>query len=173
MRQNVDRWRDMMQRAGLILTVALSLICGGEGPAFAQMMMRSPNINIQSRIPSLAVPRMDPSLAGRGMVGVATGNSLRIRPDCGHGYCLDQPVVSTDGRSSGKSKGRGNATDGAVNTQAVANEIVAEIDGTLSDVQADALARRHGLRRVESQSLSLLGSTLALFRLTSRRTLKA
>ncbi len=174
MTRNLASRQDKMQRRVLILTAALSLlVCGGEGPAFAQMMMRSPNINIQSRIPSLAVPRMDPSLAGRGMVGVATGNSLRIRPDCGGGYCMGQPVVSTDGRSSGKSKGRGNATDGVVNTQAVANEIVAEIDGTLSEVQADALARRHGLRRVESQSLSLLGSTLALFRLTSRRTLEA
>jgi Subtilase family len=167
-------WRDVMRRAGLILTAALSLlICGGEGPAFAQMMMRSPNINIQSRIPNMAVPRMDPSLGNRGMVGVATGSSLRIRPDCGGGYCTDQPAVSTDGRSSGKSKGRGNATDNAINAQAVANEIVAEIDGTLSDAQADALARRHGLRRVESQSFSLIGSTLALFRLNGGRTLQA
>ena len=174
MTRNVASRKDKMQRRGLILTAALSLlICSGAGPAFAQMTMRSPSINIQSRMPSLAVPRMDPSLAGRGMVGVATGNSLRVRPDCGGGYCTDQGVVSADGRSSAKSKGRNNATDGSINTQAVANELVAEIDGTLSDVQADALVRRHGLRRVESQSFSLLGSTLALFRLSSRRTLEA
>src|SRR5579863_595471 len=166
-------WWSVMRHQGLIVVAVSSLLICGEGPAFAQMMMRSPSINIPSRIPNMSVPRMDPSLAGRGMVG-ATGNSLRIRPDCGvaGGYCNDQPVVSADGRS-GKSKGRGNAADGSINTQAVANELVAEIDGTLSEAQADSLARRHGLRRVESQSFSLLGSTLALFRLTNRRTLDA
>jgi Subtilase family len=163
-----------MRRQAWILVSVLSLLSCGEGPAFAEMMVRSPSINIQSRIPSMSVPRMDPSLAGRGMVG-AMGNRLRIRPDCGpaSGYCIDQPVVSADGHSSGKSRGRGNAGGGSVNTQAVANELIAEIDGTLSQLQADALARRHGLRRVESQSFSLLGSTLALFRLANRRTLEA
>ncbi len=173
MTQDIANRQKMIQRWGLVLIAAWTLlICGGDSRAFAQMMMRSPTINIQSRIPSVAVPRMDPSLAGRGMVGVAIGNSLRIRPDCADGYCVDQRVVSTGGRSSGRSKGRGNSSDGSINAQAVPNEIVAEIDGTLSDVQADALARRHGLRRVESQSFSLLGSTLALFRLSSRRTLE-
>ena len=158
------------------MVTVLSLLICGEDPAFAQMMMRSPNNNIQSRVPGLAAPRSDPGLAVSGMVGVAIGSSLRIRPDCRavnrSGYCLDQPVVSADSRSSGKSKGR-NAADGSINTQAVANELVAEIDGTLSEVQANALARRHGLRRVESQSFPLLGSTLALFRLTGGRTLQA
>ena len=37
----------------------------------------------------------------------------------------------------------------------VANEIVAEIDGALTDAQADELARRHGLARLRSQNFRL------------------
>jgi subtilisin family serine protease len=46
---------------------------------------------------------------------------------------------------------------------------VAEIDSALSNPQADALARRHGLVRVESRNFPLLGSTIGLFRIADRR----
>ena len=51
----------------------------------------------------------------------------------------------------------------------IANELVAEIDGSLSDAQADELARRHGLARLQSQNFPLIGSTIGLFRITDRR----
>ena len=57
----------------------------------------------------------------------------------------------------------------ALDRRTVASEIVAEIDGALSDAQADELARRHGLVRLESQNFPLIGGTIGLFRVTDRR----
>ena len=59
------------------------------------------------------------------------------------------------------------------NLRTVANEIVAEIDGSLSDAQADELARRHGLARLQSQNFPLIGATIGLFRITDRRSVEA
>jgi subtilisin family serine protease len=46
---------------------------------------------------------------------------------------------------------------------------VAEIDGTLSDAAADELARRHGLRRIGSETFPLIGATIGLFRIADGR----
>ncbi|WP_420888272.1 S8 family serine peptidase [Bradyrhizobium brasilense] len=51
----------------------------------------------------------------------------------------------------------------------VPNELVAEIDGALTEAEADALARRHGLRRIASQNVALLGATIGLFRILGNR----
>jgi hypothetical protein len=67
---------------------------------------------------------------------------------------------------------RRNVTQAAVDSRTVANEIVAEIDGALSDAQADELARRHGLARLQSQNFPLIGGTIGLFRVTDRRPLE-
>ncbi len=64
---------------------------------------------------------------------------------------------------------RRDASQAALNLRTVANEIVAEIDGALSDAQADELARRHGLVRLESQNFPLIGATIGLFRIADRR----
>ncbi|MHC4041702.1 S8 family serine peptidase [Bradyrhizobium sp. 23AC] len=89
------------------------------------------------------------------------------------GECLAQP--NAGGGGSGKpakksaGKGRGNATPAAANLHSFANEFVAEIDGTLSPGDADALARRHGLTRISSESFPLIGATFGLFRITDGR----
>ena len=54
----------------------------------------------------------------------------------------------------------------ALKLPAVVNELVAEIDSSLSEEQADALARRHGLVRVASQHFRLINATIGLFRVT-------
>ena len=41
------------------------------------------------------------------------------------------------------------------------------------DAQADELARRHGLARLQSQNFPLIGSTIGLFRITDRRSVEA
>ena len=70
-------------------------------------------------------------------------------------------------------KGKGGAEKGssqaAINLRTVPNELVAEIDGSLSTAEADALARRHGLERIASQNFPLLGGTIGLFRIIDRR----
>ncbi len=147
--------------------------------------MRTPSINVQSRIPSInpTVPRIDPNLAGRAVTGVGA-TAGRIRPACSAAYressgdCSDQPVTSGDG-SSGRASRKNRTNDPARNTaqtalnsRVIANELVAEIDGALSDAQTDALARRHGLTRVQSQSFPFIGATIGLFRINNRRTME-
>ena len=175
----IDAIRRMKLRpAPLALLTALPLLICCEGTeALAQAMMRSPNINMAPRI-----PHIDPNIAGRAVTGVM-GDSNRIRPDCSAasrdagGNCSSQTVTSAD-RGAGKGKHKDKAGGGAtlsasLNSRAIANEIVAEIDGLLSEAQADALARRHGLRRVESQSFPLIGATIGLFRVAGGKTVEA
>ena len=185
-------WRRTARRAALALASAvLPLVCPDGSAVHAQSIMRSPSISVQSRIPSInptITPRIDPSIAARSVTAIGrTSPNLRIRPACGSAYrdgdgaCLDQPVTSTDGGGSGASgkktgTGTGARRDAsqiaALNLRNVANEIVAEIDGSLTDAQADELARRHGLARLRSQNFPLVGATIGLFRITDRRSIE-
>ena len=89
------------------------------------------------------------------------------------GECLAQPNAGGGGTvksvKKGAGKGRGGAMAAAVNLPSFANEFVAEIDGALSPGDADALARRHGLTRISSESFPLIGATFGLFRITDGR----
>jgi hypothetical protein len=103
--------------------------------------------------------------------------SPNLYPPCSSGYrdggCGDQADSSTGGGGSSAKKGnnvpRRGVSQTALNLHSVVNELVAEIDGALSDAQADELARRHGLERLQSQSFALIGSTIGLFRIVDRR----
>ncbi len=177
-----------MRRAAMALIAAIVPFASfGNSAAHAQSMMRSPTINIQSRIPSInptVAPRIDPNLAGRAVTGVGA-NTSRIRPACSYAYressgdCSGQPVTSGDGSGAGRISGENKSNDPGRNTaqtalslRAIPNELVAEIDGALSDTQADALARRHGLTRLESQNFPLVGATIGRFRIANRRTVE-
>src|SRR5258708_16397690 len=181
-------WRVKTRRAGVALTVAaLPFAYQGGSAVQAQSIMRSPNLNIQSRIPTInpSVPRIDPNIAGRAVTGIARTPNLRTYPACSYAYrnsdgeCSSKPVLSTDsgsGGASGKNKDK-NKNSGprrvvaqtALNLGAIAGEIVAEIDSSLSVTQTDELARRHGLARLQSQNFPLIGATIGLFRITDRR----
>ncbi|HEX9361278.1 MAG TPA: S8 family serine peptidase [Bradyrhizobium sp.] len=151
--------------------------------------MRSPNLNIQARIPTInptVVPRIDPNIAGR-----MTPN-LRTYPACSYAYrnsdgeCSSKPVLSTDGGGTAGTGGSGGASgknkdknknsgprrivaQTVLNQRTITGEIVAEIDSSLSVTQTDELARRHGLARLQSQNFPLIGATIGLFRITDRR----
>lgn len=179
--QTDRRLRMMIRRTMRTLIAALlPLAFLGSPSALAQSIMRSPTINIPSRIPSI-----NPNITARAVTGVGE-NSPRVRTPCGAAYreasgdCSDQPVTSSDGSGNGRAsnkKGnndaRRNTLQTSLNSLTVANEIVGEIDGALSDAQVDALARRHRLTRVESQNFRLIGATIGLFRITDRRTVEA
>lgn len=47
-----------------------------------------------------------------------------------------------------------------LNNNFVRNEVLIEVNGLLTDAQADALSRRHRLTRIESQAFELTGTTL-------------
>ena len=179
------------RRAAVALVVAALPFAYFDGSAVhAQSIMRSPNLNIQSRIPTLnptITPRIDPNIAGTAITGMGrTTPNLRTSPACSYAYrgsdgeCGDKPVSSADGAggtggSAAKNKNSGprrNIAQTALNLRTVAGQIVAEIDGSLSDVQADELARRHRLARLRSQNFPLIGGTIGLFRITDRRTIE-
>jgi hypothetical protein len=184
-------WRVKTRRAALALTVAaLPFAYLGGSAVQAQSAMRSPNLNIQSRIPTInptVVPRIDPNIAGR-----AVTPNLRTYPACGYAYrnsdgeCSNKPVSSADGGGTGGSGGasgknkdktknsgpRRIVAQSALNLGTIAGEIVAEIDSSLSVTQTDQLARRHGLARLQSQNFALIGATIGLFRITDRRSVQ-
>jgi subtilisin family serine protease len=193
---DLANWLIGMRRTALTLTAAaLSFAYPDVPAAHAQSVMRSPNLNIQSRMPAInptVTTRINPTIAG-GPVGIARtppriGPTLpnarfspNLSPACSYahrdssGECQDKPVSSSDGGGAGKSAtngkkgGAGRNVPPAFNPTAIPNEFVAEIDGSLSDAQADALARRHGLVRLQSQNFPLVGATIGLFRITDGR----
>lgn len=106
--------------------------------------------------------------------------SPNLYPACGgaardgNGECAD--LFASNGKGSGSQarEGRGggprrNQVQTALDATTIPNELIAEIDGALSDAQADEIARRHGLRRVQSQNFPLIGASIGLFRITDRR----
>jgi hypothetical protein len=212
-------WRMKTRRAAVVLTTAAALFASLDvSLVYAQSIMRTPNLNIGSRVPSInptVTPRIDPNIAGRAnniggagidrttprvtvttstmrttpRIGVTstlphTRYSPNLYPACGYAYrdssgeCRDQPVTSAGGGSGGgksatnKNKKGGSNQDApqtALNLRTVTGELVAELDSSLSDAQADELARRHRLERISSQNFPLLGSTIGLFRIVDRR----
>jgi len=207
------------RRAALVLTAVALPFAYLDGSAVqAQSIMRSPNLNIGTRSPSIGAavaPRINPNIAGSAVGGsgrntagtgarntttrISTNRPLpaigvrstlpylryspNLYPACtvyGDVECLDQPVSSADSAGgsgppgkSGSNARRRNAAQSALNLRFVADQVVAEIDGALSDAQADELARRHGLARLQSQNFPLVGATIGLFRITDRRTVEA
>ena len=200
-------------RAALAL-MAAAVVLGYLGvPAVrAQSIMRSPSINIGSRIPSYnptVGPRVGPNIAGRvvtnadrgprisaaaraaaaSRIGVRTLPYVRYSPNlypaCSYAYrdgggeCRDLPVLSSDGGGSGGPPGRkanGPRRDAsqaaAAGALTVVDEIVAEIDGSLTQAQTDELARRHGVARLQSQDFPLIGASIGLFRVADRRSVE-
>jgi hypothetical protein len=172
--------------AALALTAALAFASLGGSQVHAQNFAR-PNLNIQPRVPTITpmvTPRVtiNPNVVGAAAgVGRTTPN-LRTYQGCGYAYrdgeCLNQTGSSADGGTggssgtSGKGKGAGprrNFAQAALNSPTIANQLVAEIDGALTDAQADELARRYRLARIGSRNFPLLGATIGLFRITDGR----
>jgi subtilisin family serine protease len=101
-----------------------------------------------------------------------------IYPGCDYadpaGECLDGPVFVDNGGTSGPPKQgrngspRRNNPQAAVSLRMITNEIIAEIDAA----QADEMARRHRLTRIEAQNFPLLGSTIGRFRITDGRSVR-
>jgi hypothetical protein len=153
---------------------------------------RLPRIN-----PTVAGTRVNPVITGRAVgtgriittarsvprIGVRSTlpyvrYSPNLYPPCSDSYrdggCWDQAGSSTGGGDGSSAKNGNNiprrdVSQAALNLRSVANELVAEIDGALSDAQADELARRHGLERLQSQNFPLIGSSIGLFRIVNRR----
>ncbi|UFZ06792.1 S8 family serine peptidase [Bradyrhizobium ontarionense] len=161
---------------------------------------RTPTVtNIPSRTPSInagaalrAPPPHLPGVAVRPSLPNAR-YSPNLQAACrpadrsASGECLDRPPLAAEagqggsavGTSKGKSAkgklakaGQRREPAAAADPKTIANELVVEIDGSLSTDQADALARRHRLQRVSSQAFPLIDATIGLFRMTDRRSVE-
>ncbi len=181
------------------LVIALLLAaCPVVQTAKAQTVMRTPTVNLPSRVPTIA-PNVAarPVSIDRGPRAVTTARipsrtggtpvlpdarySPNLYPSCtapyrdADGECLGQPNAGGGGGGAGKSvktsagKGRGGGRPAALDPRSFAGEFVAEIDGALSAAEADQLARRHGLARIASETFPLIGATIGLFRITDGR----
>jgi Subtilase family len=133
------------------------------GPRISVSTARSvPHIGVRSTLPYLHTsPNLYPLCDDLG-------------GDAACGY-QQTAVGDGGGNAAVKSKARAprrNVAQATLNQRTVAPEIVAEIDGALSDAQADELARRHGLVRLQSQNFPLIDATIGLFRVTDRRPLE-
>jgi len=199
----------MLRAALALMAVAVTLGYLGAPAVRAQSIMRSPSINIGSRIPSYNPtlgPRIAPNIAGRVITGADRGPRIsaaalaasrigvrtlpyvryspNLYPACSYAYrdsdgeCRDQLVLSSDGGGSGGPPGkkangpRRGASQAVAGALTVADEIVAEIDGSLTAAQTDELARRHGLARLQSQDFPLIGASIGLFRVADRRSVE-
>jgi subtilisin family serine protease len=225
-------WLIKARRSALALAAAaLPFACLDSAAVHAQSIMRTPNLNIGSRVPTInptVTPRINPNIAGRtsnNVVGrtsniaginrvtprvTVTTTAMRptppstmmrptprigvtstlpyaryspnLYPACGYAYrdgeCQEKPISSADGGGNGSKSAKtgkknngpsGNAAQTALNTNAITGELVAEIDGSLTSVQADELARRYRLERISSQDFPLIGATIGLFRIIDRR----
>jgi hypothetical protein len=146
-------WRKQARRVAKVLTLLLPLVCCAVGPAHAQgAVFRPPTINVPPRL-----PQINPNLAGTATVRAVTPN-LNVRQGCSYAYrssngeCSNDPG-STAGRngsgngngSAGNSKSGGSRSNVAAtpNLQAVTNELVAELNGNLTEAQADTSWRNH------------------------------
>jgi len=205
-------WRMKARCAALLsISAAMAFAYFDGSVVHAQSIMRSPSINISSRIPSInptVTTRVNPNIAGRivttggrtpriSAAAVSAASRIGARslpyvryspnlyPACSYAYrdsdgeCRDQPLATLDGGGSGPSGKktrngpRGNASQtAALELSTNTGQIVAEIDSSLTDTQADALARRHGLAHLQSQNFPLVGATIGLFRITDNRSVE-
>jgi hypothetical protein len=179
--------------ARVVVMLALPAMALTGSTADAQNIMRSPNLNIQARVPVNPPPiaphttpnavnihpviraPTPPSLSGRLVTHPQLPylhTSPNLYPSCGDD-CVDERVTAVDNnrpaRRSRNANRRRDTAQPAVSLRIIADEIVAEIDGALTDAGADEIARRHGLRRIQSQNFPLIGATIGLFRITDRR----
>jgi hypothetical protein len=156
------------------------------------------NPSVGARVNPTGITRVNPTITGK-TVSIGKTTSFRsvprigvrstlpyaryspnLYPPCSDGYrdggCWDQSGSSAGGGGGGASSAksvnnipRRDVSQAALNLHTVANELVAEIDGALSDARADELARHHGLVRLQSQNFPLIGATIGLFRIADRR----
>jgi hypothetical protein len=188
---NPANWRTKARRTALALTTAALPFAVLGGAVHAQGFMRSPSINVGSRMPTInpsITPRFNPNIGGTEVTGIGrTTPNLRTYPGCSYAYrdsdgqCRDEPVISSNSGGAGGAwrKNKNNKDPGrkvlktALNQPTMTGEIVAEIDGSLSETQTAELARRHRLAHLGSRNSLLLGGTVALLRITDRRSIAA
>lgn len=157
-----------------VAALAIGLISSAAvwSPALAQnySIGRGPQINIGPRVPNITPHNPTIHYAPQVRYG-DRDEPAKPRPkkpktqaagDGGQGG----GTPPGNGNSSAPSNGR---TANVAQQSFVPNEVVIEVDGQPTDQDADALARRHRLTRVQSQSFDITGTTMFRWRIPDNR----
>lgn len=123
-----------------------------------------PSVNVGPRINMNPNIRYSPNIRYDGYDNPQPGPRPRIMRD------VDQGPPS--GNSSASPRGR-KTTPASGDRTYVAKEVLIEVDGNPTDAQADELARRHRLTRVQSQNFPLTNSTFFRWRISDNRSVDA
>ena len=96
------------------------------------------------------------------------------------GRCSDRPAYVADLGGSGRGgpppvsqNGGARVAAAGFDRRYVPGQVVAELDGALSDAQVRALARRHWLTLLGMQDIPLIGGRLGLFRIDGGRSVQS
>ncbi len=164
-------WRHPRRPVRLLLATSVMLTMTVSA-AFAQAMMRGPSvntINVTPRGPNLNIsPSISPTVRYSPNLNPddQQTSTSRARTSSGAG---SQDQFTGDGSVK---KTKKNAPAG-VDQRFVAREVLIEVDGNPTDAEADAIARRHRLTRVQSQNFPLVGSTMYRWRIPDNRSVNA
>lgn len=164
-------WRRVRRPVRLLLVSVAALVIAAPA-AFAQAMMnRGPNVNTINVGPRGPNINISPSISP----------TVRYSPNLNADDESSRTARRTKSTESGspQSSGDGSARKARKNTPAandlrfVAKEVLIEVDGNPSNEEADAIARRHRLTRVQSQNFPLVGSTMYRWRISDNRSVSA
>jgi subtilisin family serine protease len=178
-----------MSSIGTRLTLAAlagaGLIAAGTAGVSAQAMNNvgpRMNINVGPRI------NINPGIGGPRMPDIRyspdRNYQVQSKPDDDQPRRKPKPVIIVNNPPPGgnepppspppsKNAAKKGPVGAGLNNNFVRNEVLIEVDGILSDAQADALSRRHRLARLESQAFELTGTTLFRWRIPDGRSADA
>ncbi len=125
-----------------------------------------PNINVGPRINMNPNIRYSPNIRYDGSDNPQPGPRPRAMPD------VDQGPPSGGGGGPASARAR-KTTPATADRTYVAKEVLIEIDGNPTDAQAEAIARRHRLTRLQSENFPLTNSTFFRWRIPDNRSVDA
>lgn len=147
----------------------LTGLCAVPADAQYNSIGRGPNINVGPRMPNI-----NPNAGVSHTPSIHYSPQVRYGEKDGDAPPPRRPKITTQtngGDPPPQNTRRGRATPASIaNRNFIPNEVLIEVDGRPTDQEADQLARRHRLTRVESQSFDLTGTTMFRWRIPDSRT---
>ncbi len=161
-----------MRRVTRAALCAALFTAGHVATAYAQYntIGRGPNINVGPRMPNI-----NPSAGTTHTPSIHYSPQVRYGEKDGDAPPPPPRRPKTVAPANGgdpppqNTKGRRAQPASVANRNFIPNEVVIEVDGRPTDAEADDLARRHRLTRVESQSFDITGTTMFRWRIPDSR----
>ncbi|WP_315833986.1 S8 family serine peptidase [Bradyrhizobium prioriisuperbiae] len=165
-------WWHARRPVRLLLVSAAALIISTPA-VLAQAMNRGPNIN------NINVGPRGPNINISPSISPTVRYSPNLNSDDESIRTQSRTRLTQSSSPQGQASGDGSVRKAKKNAPAandqrfVAKEVLIEVDGNPSNAEADAIARRHRLTRVQSQNFPLVGSTMYRWRISDSRSVSA